>query len=109
MTIVSSHASGKRPEQGLLDHGAIRKYEPRMFQEYRHSTPENVLWASEVCKKMAGTVPAVMSPAHDAAMYLYEGNFNKPFASEFLTFAYRTSLASSLASPLAPSPAPSVA
>jgi len=56
-----------------------------------------------------GTVPAVKSRAHDTAMYLFEGGLDKPFASEFLTFPFRTSLASSLASPSTLSPAPPVA
>ena len=43
----------------------------------------------------ATTSPAVKSRAHDATMYLFRGNMKRPFAAEFLAFAYPPSVASS--------------
>lgn len=117
----------------LITSRAHIKHGFRNVADWHFSTPESASWASAACKKMAvkslffrfkpnstcfdftldgivqGAVSFVKSPVHDTAMYLFEGNLDRPFASEFLSFTHQTSLPHSVAPPLATlAPAPAV-
>jgi len=117
----------------LITSRAHIKHGFRIVADWHFSTPESASWASAACKKMAvkslffrfkpnstcfdftldgnvqGAVSFVKSPVHDTTMYLFEGNLNRPFVSEFLSFTHQTSLPPFVAPPLATlAPAPAV-
>jgi hypothetical protein len=123
----------KTQRPSFISTWASRKHEARVVSDFHLSTPECRMRAAALCKEVASkclffqcmpnsytfdfglgsntqhatTSPAGKSRAHDATMYLFRGNMKRPFAAEFLAFAYPPPVAPSPAPvDLAPSPAP---